>query len=256
MIPQPGPLSSQRLGNQKVIGLLIRQRRRVELHVLRVHDPRTGAPGHDHAVANRVAGVRAVQKNLADAAGGQDRGVRKNRIDVVRAIVQQVDADAFVVQPITNLNVGRMMLRRQQVDGRHLRRQGDVRLALDAIEQRRLDRPAGCVAGVNDSRNRMRPLLRQIELPLFARGEGDVNLFQQQLADDARAFDGQKAHCLFAREAGTGADDVFDQLRRRVVLALVDNPALRPERVAVFRIRRLRHQQDFDSCTGKAKRGC
>ena len=40
-------------------------------------------------------------------------------------------------------------------------------------------------------------------------------------------------------ESGAGLDDVFDQLRRRVPFTLVDDPALRPERIAVLRVRGL-----------------
>ena len=149
-----------------------------------------------------------------------------------------------------------MMLRGQQIDRRHFGCQSDIRLAADSIEQRRLDRAAGRVAGVNDSRNRVRPFLRQVKLALFACGERDVDFLEEDLAHHARALDGEKAHCLLARESGARADDVFDQLRRRIILAFVDDSALCPECVAVLRVSGLRHQQHFDSGAGEAERRC
>ena len=171
----------------------------------------------------------------------------------VRLSSRYAPAHSFV-RPVADLDVGRMMLRRQQIDRRHLRGQRDVRLVLDAIEQRRLDGAAGGVAGVDDARQRVRPFLRQIELALFADGEGDVHLIEQQFLDDARPFDGEEAHRLFVREPGAGGDDVLDQLGGRVAFALVDDPALCPEGVAVLRIGGLRDEQDFDPRAGQAER--
>ena len=78
------------------------------------------------------------------------------------------------------MSVG-MVVRGEQVDGRDVGGERDVRLGLHAIEQRGLDGPAGGVAGVDDARDRVRAFLGQIELALDRRGEGDVHLVEQQL---------------------------------------------------------------------------
>ncbi len=109
-----------------------------------------------------------MQKNLTDAAGREDGVIGEDGVDLVRAVVEQVRADAFVVESIAHLDVARMMLRGEEIDRGDLGRQRDVRLALHAIEQRDLDRPPGRISRMNDPRNRMRPFLRQIELALFA----------------------------------------------------------------------------------------
>jgi hypothetical protein len=77
----------------------------------------------------------------------------------------------------------------------------------------------------------MRSLLGQVQFPLVL-GEGDVDLIQQQVLDDVRPLLGQKADRLLVRDPGPGPEDVADQLRRRVPLALVDDPALSPGGVA------------------------
>ena len=134
VIAQARPLAPQRLGNQVVIRLLVGQRRGVELHVLRVHHARAGAPGHHHAVADGASGVRGMQIDLSHASRGQHRVVREDRVDVIRLVVQQVETDAFVCQTVAHLDVGRMMLCGEEVDRRHLRGQSDVRLVAHAIE--------------------------------------------------------------------------------------------------------------------------
>ena len=96
-----------------MVGLLVRQRRGMELHVLRVHDPRSGAVGHHYAVPDGAARVRRVQVDLPDAAGGQDGVVGEDGVDLVALVVEQVGAGAFVRQPVADLDVGRMMLRGQ-----------------------------------------------------------------------------------------------------------------------------------------------
>ena len=253
LILQPRALAPQRLGNQIVIGLLVRECGRMELHVLGIHYARTGALRHHHAVADGVARVRGVQVDLTDAAGGEDGEVAENREDLVRPVVQQIRARAFIREAIADLDVGRMMLRRQEIDRGHLRDERDVRLVLHAIEERGLDGAAGGVAGVNDARQRVRPFLRQIELALLTDREGDVHLIEQQFLDNARPFDGEEAHRLFVREPRAGGDDVLDQLCGRVAFALVNDPALCPERVAVLRIRRFRDEEDFDPRAGQAE---
>ena len=100
----------------------------------------------------------------------------------------------------------------------------------------------------------MRTFLRQIELALLADGEGDVHLVEQQLLDHARPFDRQETHRLFIRQASAGGDDVFDQLRGRIAFAFINDPALRPEGIAVLRIGGFRNEQDFDPRAGQAKR--
>ena len=153
-------LAAQRLRDQEVIGLLVGERGRVELHVLGVDDPRAGALGHHYAVPDRVARVRRVQIDLAEASGGEDGEIGEHRVDVVGAVVEQIRARAFVGEPVADLDVGRMVMRGEQIDRRDLRRQRDVRLAFHAIEQRVLDGAAGGIAGVDDARHRVRAFLR------------------------------------------------------------------------------------------------
>jgi hypothetical protein len=93
----------------------------------------------------------------------------------------------------------------------------------------------------------VRAFLRQIELALDGRGERDVDLLEEQLLDDLRPLLGEKVNGFRVRDAGAGAHDVVDQLRGRVVLALIDDAALRPRRVAVRRIDGFRHEQHADA---------
>jgi len=94
----------------------------------------------------------------------------------------------------------------------------------------------------------VRPLLRQVEFPFVGLFEGNAHLVDQELADDLRPVDRERFHRLFTREPGAGVDDVLDQLRRRVVRPLVDDPALRRERVAVGRVGGLGHEQHLHAC--------
>jgi len=107
----------------------------VELDVFGVHDPRAGTAGHHDAVADRASRVGRVQKNLAHAAGREHRIVREDGVDVVRTIVEQIRADAFVVEAVADLNVGRVVLGRQQIDRGDLGSKRDVRLVFYGIEK-------------------------------------------------------------------------------------------------------------------------
>ncbi len=83
-----------------------------------------------------------------------------------------------------------------------------------------------------------------------------MHFLEQKLANDARSFDGQEADRLFVRQSRAGAQNVLDQLGGGVVFTFVNDAALRPKCVAVFRIGGFRDQEDFDPRAREAEGRC
>ena len=237
-----------------MIRALLGQRGRVKLDVLRVHDLRAGALRHDHAVAERMPGVGGVKVDPADPARCEHREVCEDGDDFVRAVVEQVGADALVLEPVSHLDVFGVMVGRQKVDGGDFSRESDVRFASDAIEKGNLDRAPRRIGCVDDPRDRMRTFLGEVELSGVRLGEWHFDLVQQQLAHDPRALGRKKSNRFLVAEPCARLNDVFDEPLRRVVFTLVDDPALRPERIAVRRVSGLGNEQNLHSRTGKRKR--
>ena len=182
------------------------ERRRVELDVLEVQEPRAGAPRHREAVAARAGGIRRVEIDLAEAAGREDRLAGDVRRHGAGLPLQDVraDDDRRVVA------VGRIdgvVRQRQEVDGRRLEAPADVLLAPAGVDERPLDRRAGFVLDVEDARHRVRALERPVEPAAFP-VEGDLELLDEELLDEVGALAGDQGYGLGGAEAVARALDV------------------------------------------------
>ena len=76
-IDQLGALAAQRLGGERRRVAADVDGGRVELHELGIGDDRAGARGHAEAAALRFRRVGGDGVEVADAAGGQDHGARR-----------------------------------------------------------------------------------------------------------------------------------------------------------------------------------
>ena len=90
-VAQVGALAAAALGDQHAVRL---ERRRVELHELHVLERHARAPGHRHAVAGAGVRVRRAVVHAPDAARGEDRVVRGDRVDAAADDVPGEHADA------------------------------------------------------------------------------------------------------------------------------------------------------------------
>ena len=115
-------LAAQRLGDQEAALLRVVQAGRVELDELHVADAAAGAPRHRDAVAGGGVGVARVAVDLADAAGGQHDGERRQRLDALPVDVHRVDAVA--ARRLLALQVARG----DQIDRHPALAQRDVRM--------------------------------------------------------------------------------------------------------------------------------
>ena len=162
----------------------------MELDVLEVQGGRAGALGHREAAADRVARVRRVEEEAADAAGREDREVREDRVDLALA-VEHVRAEAGVLERVPLGDVPRLVARRDEVDRGRLREERDVLLAGEPGEEGRLDRPSRGVGRVDDARDRVRALAREVQLAARRARERDADRVEEDLLHDLRAAVGR-----------------------------------------------------------------
>ncbi len=222
----------------------------MKLHIFGVDDAHARAPGHADAVPARACRVGGAQEDLAQAAGRQHRLARQNALHLARRLVKDIGphAGAFVVdrQP-----VARVVRRREQLHRRMARKQGDVGVAAHGVEQRDLDGLARGVRGVDDARQAVPALQRQRERPARRAVEADLYPLQQDAAQHIRPVLRHDLHGARVTAPVAGAQDILRQQRRRVILAPVDDAALRPIGVAVFRLGGARHHHDGDASVGE-----
>lgn len=72
-VDEHSALAAQRLGDEEPRGVLLREDRRMELHVFEINEPRTHAISHRHAVADAARLVGGMQKNLSQPAAREHR---------------------------------------------------------------------------------------------------------------------------------------------------------------------------------------
>ncbi len=92
-IHQPTSLSAHRFGNQEA-AIRRQQRGRVELDVLHVDAAGAGPVGHRNAIAARPGGIRRVQEDAAQTAGGKNGFLGQQREDLLCRPVEHVCPDA------------------------------------------------------------------------------------------------------------------------------------------------------------------
>ena len=222
---QVAALAAQRLGDEEAALLRVVQARRVELDELHVRDAAAGPPGHRDAVARRRVGVGRVAVDLPGAAGGQNDGARRQRLDALGVDVQRVDAvDAWRF-------VALHVARRDEVQRHPALEQPDVGVAPRHGQQLIVDGLAGGVGRMGDAAHRMAALARQVQ----AHGTGVVgrerHALRHQPAHGRRAALGDEAGRAFVDEAGTGVLRVAHMAVDGVVAAQhADDAALGPGR--------------------------
>ena len=122
LVHQPRAGATDGFRDQEARRVAVVERGRVELDVLGVDHARTGAVGHGETVAARAGRVGGAQEDLAEAAGGEQRGAGQAAVDAARALVEHVGADAGQ-RLVDGAPVATLVGRRQQVDGRVVRQQ-------------------------------------------------------------------------------------------------------------------------------------
>ena len=166
---QDAALAAHRLRDQERLRGRVIEAGRVELEELHVRDARADPVRHRDAVAGRDVGVRRVEVDLARAAGGQHHRARDDRFHGAGRLVQQVGAEHDVRPAV--------LRGRQQIDRHVIGQYRDaVGAPRDARQQRRLDRPAGRVLGVDDAAGGVAALAPERQVPVGVAIERDAQL--------------------------------------------------------------------------------
>ena len=210
----------------------------MELDVLHVDAARAGAIGHGDAVAARARRIRRVQKNAAEPARRQNGFLGQDGENFPRGLVEDIGSDAGQ-RAIDVGGLDRMVRSRQQVHGGRVRDHFYFRVSLHPLKESPLDRESRAVLEVNDSRNGMAGLGRQIEFAgMFGRRiERHLQLVDQNFLHQARAFLAEQRGGFRRAESGARGKNVRDKLFGLLVAAAVNDPALRAVRVAVLGVR-------------------
>ena len=210
--------------------------------------------GHREAAADRVARVRRVEEKAPDPARREDGEVREDRVDSSFP-VEDVSAEAGVLQGVPLGDVPRVMARRDEVDRGRLREERDVPLGGEPGEESRLDRPARRVGRVDDARHRVRAFAREVQVAVHRAREGHADRIEEDVLHDLGPAPREKRDGLRLAQARPGAEDVLDERARRVFLPEIDDAALGPRRVAVLGLLRLREDDDLDAAPRERERG-
>ncbi len=189
-IHEAAALAAHRFRNQKA-AVRSQQRRGMELHVLQVDAARPGAIGHGDAVAARARRIGGMQEDAAKPARCKNRFLGENGKNFSGNLIEDVRSHAGE-RPI---NVGRfdgMVRGSQQVHGGGVGDHLHFWVSLHLLEKGTLDGKSGAILEVNDARNGVAGLGRQIEFArIFGRGiEGNLELVDQNFVSP-----GAVLHC-------------------------------------------------------------
>ena len=119
-VHEHGSFAAQGLGDEEAFGFGVVERGRMELHVLEVQRGRARALGHREAAADRVPRVRRVEEEPPDSSRREDGEVREDRVDLALP-VEDVSAEAGVLEGVPLGDVPRVVARRDEVDRGRLR---------------------------------------------------------------------------------------------------------------------------------------
>ena len=244
-IHQTAALAAHRLGNQEA-AVRRQQRGRVELDVLHVDATGAGAVGHRDAVAARARRIRRVQKNAAQTARGENGLLGQQRENSLRRPIEYVCPDAGQ-QTINVRGFERVMRGGQQV---HRSRVGDrlhVRVRANPLQERPLNRGTGLILVVNDARQRVPRLARQVKVCGILRRyiEGNAQLVNQNFLHQAWTFAAQQPGGVGRTEAAADREDIGNQLFRGFPWRAIDDSALRAIGIALRGVRGARQQSNL-----------
>ena len=183
---EPRPLAAHGLRDEKAVPALAHEDGRMELDVFHVADPGPGAQGHGVAGAVGPGRIAGVEKDGAATAGGQYGERREDAADPARGVVHDVGADRPRLAVIRD-GVLRVVGHGQEIDGRPSGEERDPGVLLERPQEPVFDRPPGRVLDVEDAAARMSPFEGVVEGVGRAAGEGDLELVDERLVDEARA---------------------------------------------------------------------
>ena len=231
-VHQPRALAAQRLRQQEPLAAVI-ERRRVELHELHVEAARARPVRHRHAVAAGPARVRRVQVDAAQAAGREDGLLRQQRLHLPGRLIEDVCADAGR-RRVDVERVARVVGEGEQIHRGLSGEDRRARLAAHGREHGLLDGAPGAVGVMDDAREGVRGLGREVKLAARQAVERHTGVVDQELLDQARALAAEQLHRRRIAEAGASRHDVGRQPLRGVAGPPVDDAALRLPGVGVL----------------------
>ena len=149
-VDEHSALAAQRLGDEEPRGVLLREDRRMELHVFEIDEARTHAISHRHAVADAARLVGGMQKNLSQPAAREHRFFRNDRDHLAAAGIEHIGSETgerfvFVRE------VFRIVRERQQIDGNPADPADDARRGVDAARDGGKDRMPGRILRVDNA---------------------------------------------------------------------------------------------------------
>ncbi len=224
---QPPPLAAHRLGNQKRLGVGMKQTGGMELHELHVGDATAGPPGHGDTVAGGDVGIARVEVDLAGAAGGEQHVASGEGADSLAALLQSVEPDAAV-------GAGFSVAAADKVDGQQPLQQVNSRIPTRGAQQRLGHRPAGGVLHVQHPAVGVPALAGQVEAVVACFVTGEFDPLVDQPFDALGTVGNHLAHHLRMTESGARCHGVFDMRLEAVSLTEHSgDPALGVESVAL-----------------------
>ena len=144
---QPRTLASHRFRDKEIVRPRDSQRRGMKLHVLRMDDSSAGPVRQSQTVSPRALRIRRVAVDTAQAARGQERGRRKNTVNLALLAVERVGAHA-AIGSVLGQGIPVMVRRCDQIDRGNIRAEGDVRELPQLRDQRLLDGPSRSILHV------------------------------------------------------------------------------------------------------------
>ena len=130
---------------------------RMKLNEFHVRDGRARAIRHGYAVAGRNVRIGCIKINFAAAARRQKHMTRGKRLDLRGSLIEHIDTKTLIGTALAEF------LCRDQIDGKMVFENLDVRLRCDGGQQRPFDFPARDIFGVQNAAARVAAFFAEIE---------------------------------------------------------------------------------------------
>ncbi len=250
---QAATLAAYRFGDQKGLGVRVKQAGRVKLDELHVGNAAPGPPGHGNAVAGGGVRIAGVEIDLRGAPARQRHVAGTEGVDTIFGEVVCVQTQAAIATGQAELGRG------DQIDGDVIFQQRDARMPAHLLLEGVLDGAPGGVGGVDDTPGAVSAFLREVVLVVGALVLGHVDVATElDAAGDEPVYAGRSAaddelDGVAVAQAGARREGVLDVCAEGVVAAEHGGDAALGVERGALRERLLRQHQGVEAGIGNAQ---
>ncbi len=199
--------------------------------------------------------VGAVEVDAPGSARGQHGEVREDYLHLIERLVEHVGPHALIHEIVLEVQVGGVVVRGEQVDGRAVGEHPDVGALRHGLGQLLHDGEPRVVLGVKDAGDAVPALAGEVPVGGGAVGEGHLVGVDEGFLQHLWAFVGQIAHGAPVVLFPAGGEDVVLQFDRVVLGGVEHDAALGQLGVAGEEVLARGEQRHVDAGVGQGEGG-